>query len=67
MDMYLPQNILNDLFTKHEDERDRLRAGIPSVMQHRHWESTSYRRRVEIGYKSRNKRKYGNKFKLLKF
>ena len=67
MDMYLPQNILDDLFTQHEDERDRLRAGIPSVMQHRHWESTSYRRRVEIGYKSQRKRKYGKRYKPLNF
>ena len=67
MDMYLPQNIVNDLFTQHEDERDRLRAGIPSAMQRRHWESTSYRRRLEIDYKSQRKRKYGKTYKPLNF
>ena len=67
MDIDLPQHMLNDLFTQHEDERDRIRAGIPSVMQLKHWESTSYHRRIEIDYKSMNKRKYGKRYKPLNF
>ena len=32
MDIDLPNYILNDLFAQHEDERDRVRAGIPCVI-----------------------------------
>lgn len=67
MDIDLPQYILNDLFTQHEDERDRVRDGIPSVMLMKYWTSRSYRRHQEIGYKAKRKRKYGKRYKLLKF
>ena len=67
MDIDLPQHILDDLFTQHEDERDRVRDGIPSVMLMKYWTSRSYGRYQEIGYKTRRKRKYGKRYKLLKF
>ena len=67
MDIDLPDYILNDLFAQHEDERDSVRAGIPSVMLMKYWASRSYRRQQEIGYKSQRKRKYGKKYKPLKF
>ena len=63
----LPQHILDDLFHQHEDERDRIRSGIPSAMALKYWSSLSYSRRKELSWKGMNKRKYGNKFKLLKF
>ena len=44
MDIDLPQYILDDLFTKHEDERDRVRDGIPSVMLMKYWTSRRYDR-----------------------
>lgn len=67
MDIDLPQYILDDLFTQHEDERDRIRDGIPSVMLIKYWTSRSSGRHREIGYKTMRKRKYGKKYKLLKF
>jgi len=67
MDIDLPQYILDDLFTQHEDERDRVRDGIPSVMQYKHWNTMSFRRRLEIGYKAKRKRKYGKRYKPLNF
>ena len=67
MDIDLPQHVLDGLFSQHEDERDRIRSGIPSIMALRHWSTLSYRRRKELSWKSMNKRKYGKKFKLLKF
>lgn len=67
MDIDLPDYILNDLFNQHDDERDRVRAGIPSVMAIKYWSTMSYSRRKELSWKSMNKRKYGKKFKLLKF
>lgn len=67
MDIDLPQHVLDGLFSQHEDERDRIRSGIPSIMALKHWSTLSYSRRKELSWKSMNKRKYGNKFKLLKF
>ena len=53
-----------DLFHQHEDERDRIRAGIPSSILPA---QVSGMNKTEFKYTSMNKRQYGKKFKLLKF
>tara|TARA_R110002167_G_scaffold359657_1_gene576526 strand:- start:187 stop:390 length:204 start_codon:yes stop_codon:yes gene_type:complete len=67
MSIDLPQHIIDNLFHQHEDERERIREGIKSVMLMKYWTTTSYRRRKEIGWKSVAKRKHGKKFSVLKF
>ena len=66
MNIHLPQYLVDDLFHQHEDERDRIRAGIPSSIP----QGQNY---LPIGikryryYKGMRKRQYGKRFKLLKF
>ena len=57
MDIHLPQNLVDDLFHQHEEERDRIRAGIPSSMPQ---SQKLYRQTTK-------RRQYGKRFKLLKF
>ena len=66
MNIHLPQYLVDDLFNQHEEERDRMRAGIPSSMTQAH----SYLPisiKIVRHYKGMRKRQYGKKFKLLKF
>ena len=64
MNIHLPQYLVDDLFHQHEDERDRMRAGIPSSILPA---QVSGMNKTEFKYTSMNKRQYGKKFKLLKF
>ncbi len=66
MDIHLPQYLVDDLFNQHEDERDRIRAGIPSSIPQAQ-NHLPLAIKIKRNYKGMHKRKYGKKFKLLKF
>ena len=64
MDIHLPQYLLDDLFHQHEDERDRMRAGIPSSMT----QAQSYLPisiKIVRHYKGMRKRQYGRNLNCL--
>tara|TARA_R100000458_G_C8246279_1_gene224178 strand:+ start:1135 stop:1335 length:201 start_codon:yes stop_codon:yes gene_type:complete len=66
MNIHLPQYLVDDLFQQHEEERDRMRAGIPSSIA----QGQSYLPlaiKIKRNYKGMRKRQYGKRFKLLKF
>ena len=66
MTLHLPQHIQDEVFNQYDDERDRVRAGIPSSMiqaQGAYFQTIQYKHI----YKGMNKRRFFKRYVSLKF
>ena len=64
MTLHLPQFIQDEVFNQYDDERDRIRAGIPSSMLRA---QVSGLNKTEFKYTSMNKRRFFKRYVSLKF
>ena len=66
MTLHLPQFIQDEVFNQYDDERDRIRAGIPSSMTQAQ-NTLPVAIRIKRNYKGMNKRRFFKRYVSLKF
>ena len=66
MTLHLPQYIQDEVFNQYDDERDRVRAGIPSSMIQAQG-ALPLAIRIKRTYKGMNKRRFFKRYVSLKF